>query len=130
MDSFETVGHIGVDAGIVMFVDPCYIVEDSKWMEFCDELWEKERDHVTEMRGGIVVQTTHGDGSYPVQVKRNSQGQVTEVRVLFDSDEEEDYYYDDTDWDGVEDEDDEESPDYGTDYCRIPACGCSGDPHP
>lgn len=20
--------------------------------------------------------------------------------------------------------------DYGTDYCRIPACGCSGDPHP
>lgn len=108
---YETVGHIGVDAGIVMFVDPCYIVEDEKWGEFCDELFANEQNGVTHMRGGIVTSTLYGDGSYPVQVRRNSDGRVVEVRVLFDDEENEADAWDYADdWDeyddDVEDEDD------------------------
>jgi hypothetical protein len=105
---FETVGYIGVDAGIVMFVDPCYIVPDEDWSKFCDELFEKEENGVTQMRGGIVATTLHGDGSYPVQVRRNSNGRVVEVRVLFD-DEDSEYpdqeYADDYAWMDEDNED-------------------------
>lgn len=95
MSEFERVGYIGVDAGVVMFVDPCYIVPDEDWGRFCDELLVEEIDDVTKMRGGIVVGTAWGDGSYPVEVRRLPNGRVAEVRVIFDSDE---------DWENDEEE--------------------------
>lgn len=92
---YETVGYIGVDAGIVMVVDPCYMVPNDNWHEFCDEYWEKSGKTtgesglggIADMKGGIVVQTAWGDGLYPVSVRRDNSGRITEIRVVFDWDE-------------------------------------------
>jgi len=32
---------------------------------------------------GVVVSTGYGDGEYPVEVRRNEDGRIAEVRVRF-----------------------------------------------
>jgi hypothetical protein len=101
---WETVGEIGVDAGLCWLGDPCYILhkDDGKapkdlgtsWMDFCKRLEQKEDAHPTKRAAqfnydmghaglGVVVSTGYGDGCYPVQIKRNAEGRVAEVRIKF-----------------------------------------------
>lgn len=103
------VGTIGVDAGLCWIGDPCYILHrkndeesggppealGSSWSEFCDKLFAAESGGATQWNYdlghpglGVTVSTGYGDGSYPVYVRRNSEGRIAEVRVVFISDEE------------------------------------------
>lgn len=100
-EKLEEVGLIGVDAGVCWVGDPCYILHAEKapadigknWGEFCDKLEEKGRPaqfnyDMGHAGLGVVVSTGYGDGSYPVYVRRNSEGRIAEVRVVFIEEEE------------------------------------------
>ncbi len=108
-EQWEEVGIIGVDAGLCWLGDPCYIMGDDAsekpaktWSEFCDKLWEKEgldkngnpeRDYAQwnykmgHAGLGVTVSTGWGDGSYPVYIKRNKEGRIAEVKVVFDTEQ-------------------------------------------
>ena len=94
--TWEQVGVIGVDAGLCWIGDPCYCVTPDStehpaqtWSEFCDKLFEdtsdtKQWNHKLGHSGlGVSVSTGYGDGTYPVYVKRNSEGLITEAKVVF-----------------------------------------------
>ena len=97
-DTWERVGEIGVDAGLCWIGDPCYIMgQDANehpvktWAEFCDKLHQNEKDGVAQwhyklghMGLGVTVSTGCGDGVYPVFIKRNKDGRILQVKVLFD----------------------------------------------
>jgi len=93
----ELIGYIGVDAGCVWVGDPCYCVTpdcDSHpaktWSEFCKKLedgnfFEKDfksfgNDNVSEGIG-ICIATAHGDGEYPVYLKRNKDGRPSRLII-------------------------------------------------
>lgn len=94
---WEKVGMIGVDAGLCWIGDPCYCVTpDARdhpaktWQKFCDRLHAREKNGVTQwyydtgIPGlGVSVSTGYGDGVYPVSIRRNAEGRITEVRVKF-----------------------------------------------
>lgn len=93
--SYELVGHVGVDAGLIWVGDPCYVVaQDSShsfesWSDFCDLLQKNEKDGVTIFSYqaghegmGIAISSGWGDGCYPVYVKRKD-GRIKELKVVF-----------------------------------------------
>lgn len=96
------VGDIGVDAGIVMVGDPCYHLHKegenryaefgNDWHEFCDILYEPnglDSNQAAQIGKSlaVVVSSGYGDGCYPVYVRRNRDGVVAEVKVVFDGPE-------------------------------------------
>ena len=101
MSKFEKVGYIGVDSGQVMLIDPCYIGKD-----FANEYGDKAGLNYSGACeaslsktccgnfGGrdmaFCTGTTHGDGVYPVYVKRNRNGRVTAMMIDFDPPENDD----------------------------------------
>lgn len=76
----ELVGHLDVDAGIMMLGDPCYTLPDDAtsreeakdWSAFCSKLGN---DYPTKTApfehagAAFVVSTGFGDGTYPVFVE-------------------------------------------------------------
>lgn len=99
---WEHAGVIGVDAGLCWIGDPCYCVTPDctehpaeTWGEFCDQLsdddfhapkqWNYKAGHAGL---GVSVSTGYGDGTYPVYVRRNSEGRIAEVKVVFIEEEE------------------------------------------
>lgn len=91
MSKWETLGHIGVDSGTIMVVDPCYVVPDDDWMNWYYEYRDKNGfdNWFAHMDSdGIAVTTPHGDGVYPVEARRNKNGQIVEIRILLGWDDE------------------------------------------
>lgn len=88
MKKYEVVGHAGVDAGMMMLVDPCYVLGASstdgedEYEYLCDEIFDSPNG-VAEASGGVVITNFGGDGLYPVEVLRDDSGQVIEVRIRF-----------------------------------------------
>lgn len=96
---WQEVGQIGVDAGLCWIGDPCYCVTPDAtehpaqtWSDFCLALWDdgdssvdvKQWNYKMGHAGlGVSVSTGYGDGTYPVYVKRNAEGRIAEVRVVF-----------------------------------------------
>lgn len=106
-ENWIQVGEIGVDAGLVWVGDPCYCVTPDAnnhpaktWSEFCD-LYKGHADQIAKQFNysagheglGVTVQSGYGDGIYPVLIRKNAEGRVMEVKVVFideSEDEEED----------------------------------------
>lgn len=93
MKTKKLVGHVGVDSGLIFITDPCYIknhkqlYNPEKWQQFCDERYagrESNRLQPREMCSGIVTNTKHGDGSYPVYATFDEDGSITKIEVVFD----------------------------------------------
>ena len=96
-NEWQKVGEIGVDAGLCWLGDPCYILgEDASeqptktWNEFCDLLGKKEKKGVAQWQYktghdglGVTVSTGYGDGVYPVFIRRNADGRISAVKVVF-----------------------------------------------
>lgn len=87
MQKWETIGTVGVDAGLIMIGDPCYVAHDSHpdhpvhhWSDFCNLI--EKGDHWN-IGDGVVVTSGYGDGEYPVQIRRAKDGRIAEVRVRF-----------------------------------------------
>lgn len=98
--SKKLLGHVGVDAGMLMIGDPCYFIgKDSTvntkvfptWADACNKLFCADGvDHkkpylIRSTCGallGIAVSTTHGDGSYPVHLETYKDGRGCARRRL------------------------------------------------
>lgn len=85
---WETIGRIGVDSGTIMFIDPCYLVPGEDWSNFCAEYEKKEVGRSAILRGGVAITTPHGDGTYAVKARYNKRGQIVEIRMNFEWDNE------------------------------------------
>lgn len=81
---WKKIGSVGVDSGRVLIVDPCYAKDAAKYIalgpEPCDE-------HQYYFEAGppcaVVSSTGVGDGIFPVEVRRDEDGTITELRVRF-----------------------------------------------
>jgi hypothetical protein len=91
---WKKVGVIGIDAGLCWIGDPCYLTADSSenpaktWEEFCKKLPNKAMSKQWNYKMGhpglgVSVSTGYGDGEYNVYVKKNDEGRIAEVKVVF-----------------------------------------------
>ena len=100
----ELVGHVSVDSGQVMIVDPCYVLDG----EHDDAPKHDPKDHkqctyghpcevtISDKRYGeffakgfgtaIASSSGYGDGNYPVYARKNDEGRVVELTIYFDED--------------------------------------------
>ena len=100
-NGWEEVGVISVDAGICWVGDACYVFHTDKtpgdigkdWHGFCAKMSEGCENHrVLDHRQfkhdkghaglGVCVGTGHGDGVYPVYIKREGRS-IKEVKIVF-----------------------------------------------
>ncbi len=100
----KCVGHVPVDAGCLLLIDPCYLrdalfpgnAQVEEWFEraVVARIDHIENEHWTvaapttgakgaESSLGHLVITGAGDGYYPVEVTYEADGTVAEVRVRF-----------------------------------------------
>lgn len=97
--SWERVGSAGVDAGIILIADPCYVIRDpgdppyapfQNYGQLMDEIDKQDKEkggnRVYPMPGalGVVVGGFGGDGVYPVYVQRDETGRVIAATIRFD----------------------------------------------
>lgn len=93
----KLIGHIGVDSGNIFIVDPCYIkhhpelFDDDKWGDFVNARYP-EGNNVPAMPlfSGVVSNTNHGDGEYPVYVIFDKDGKPSKLEIDFLGDDEDD----------------------------------------
>lgn len=93
---WEKVGVCGIDSGMIWIGDPSYCVTPDAdnhpaetWEEFCEQIADtngaKQFDYDTGIAGlGVCVKSGHGDGVYPVYVRRDAKGRVMEARIVFE----------------------------------------------
>lgn len=101
--TWEKVGEVGVDAGLLWLGDPCYFLDtrggavtfveqtigarysdDELYGKFCDALGNEQPTVKSFGPAGAAISTGYGDGVYPVEIRRGDDGRVMEVRVRFD----------------------------------------------
>lgn len=80
-----------------MVGDPCYAADKDhpvrKWNKFCDLISGSATQLKFKHGGdglGVVVSSGYGDGVYPVYIKHDERGAVSELKVVFISDDEDD----------------------------------------
>ena len=114
------VGQVGVDAGMVMVGDPCYLdnygKKSSDGFEFVETEVDSQKasgkydysysgacaatlsDNSAGQLGfadAVAVSSGYGDGVYPVYATYNDDGRIVKLEVVFDADEDEDDWEDD-----------------------------------
>lgn len=93
-EKWKRVGVCGVDAGLIWIGDPCYIIgKDPKeqpaesWSKFCDTINDEPAQQYNYAYGhsglGVLVKHFGGDGVYPVFVKQDNEGNITETKIVF-----------------------------------------------
>lgn len=90
-------GTVGVDAGLLMIIDPCYVKyiksihSDEKWSEFCDMLYEPGNDthNGIALNDGLVFSSGYGDGEYTVYGYKDDEGNIMKVEIdmMYEEDE-------------------------------------------
>lgn len=119
------VGEVGVDAGMVMVGDPCYLDKFTDH-EYDDAKVEAQKasgkydysysgacaatlsDNSAGQLGrgdAVAVSSGYGDGVYPVYATYNHEGRIVKLEVIFDADSDEDADEDDYNDDEIECED-------------------------
>ena len=119
------VGEVGVDAGMVMVGDPCYLDKFTDH-DFDDAKVEAQKasgkydysysgacaatlsDNGAGQLGrgdAVAVSSGYGDGVYPVYATYNHEGRIVKLEVIFDADSDEDADEDDYNDDEIECED-------------------------
>lgn len=87
----KKIGSIGVDAGCVWIVDPCYVLDDrgtepfrgKTWSEHCESLRVLDTPARSgQFEEGVVVSSGYGDGEYPVYAEYQD-GRVKRVIIEF-----------------------------------------------
>ena len=88
-NDWELVGFISVDSGTVQIGDPCYDYnkkDKRDWGTFCSQINGATTTiaHETGRHGkAIVVCSFGGDGAYPVYIKRGTESEIAEMKVVF-----------------------------------------------
>lgn len=87
---FERAGEVWVDSGTLMVSDPCYVDKGFDYDAWCEK-GMGEKGILPEVADGtFTFSTTWGDGSWPVYVRRNEEGRITQVLIDTDPAFEED----------------------------------------
>lgn len=111
----KLIGYCAVDSGQIMLTDPCYVKDFVDEMDqggkFDANLTPVNGTYPYTYNGacsatcngdmagelgqpfrgaGVVVSSGYGDGSYPVYATFNDEGRITEARIVFITDEDED----------------------------------------
>jgi hypothetical protein len=93
----ELIGHVGVDSGQLMIVDPCYV--DSHWVkeEFAGDHGSNTFSYngacqttvnrqfgelVIGMTSAVVFSSGYGDGVYPVYGYFNEDNRIVKVTII------------------------------------------------
>lgn len=99
----EQIGTVGIDAGLLMLGDPCYVINKElgrmEWDQFLDKMYANSpiggndlhwtvrapfpNPAAGDFRAGIVTTTGYGDGEYPVFAEITEDGRVASVTVQF-----------------------------------------------
>lgn len=86
----KLIGHIGVDSGQVMIVDPCYVIDDKdKYGQICEvTLSDKQGGPVlpnvpNNAMLAVAHSTRDGDGVFPVYAEYDRFGSIVSLRVDF-----------------------------------------------
>lgn len=94
MTTRRQIGNAGVDAGVLMIIDPCYIKSlpilhsAETWDRFCKEIlwpaWQPPNlgGEIPRGGGGVLV-NTGGDGAFPVYATYDEDGMITKVEIVF-----------------------------------------------
>lgn len=112
------VGRVGVDAGMVMVGDPCYLDKFTDH-EFDDQKVETQKakgkydysysgacaatlseDGAGELgrADAVAVSSGYGDGVYPVYAHYNHEGRIVRMEVVFNGEDDEDVEEDDEEY--------------------------------
>ena len=95
-ENWEQVGIIGVDAGLCWIGDPCYCVTPDAnehpaqtWSDFCSLIEKMQCSQQFNYKMGhaglgVCIGGFGGDGSFPVFIRKNKEGQVVEAKVVFE----------------------------------------------
>lgn len=102
-ETWQTIGTVGVDSGMLMLCDPCYIVGKGKsspadsmqaplqaefeksWDDFCDRLgytYAQLNYNGGHAGLGVVFHSGLGDGEYAVEAKFVDD-KIQEIRIKF-----------------------------------------------
>ncbi len=98
-EKWSQVGVCGVDAGLIWIGDPCYVLgkeateqPTESWSEFCDTIDEQSGQQYNYKAGhsglGVLIKNFGGDGAYPVFIKQDDNGNVTEAKIVFSDNKE------------------------------------------
>lgn len=93
-NGFVFAGNIPVDSGQIMLIDPCYVKSNFEneygakpfglnYSGACEASLSKQGFGVFGNDLGFCTRTAYGDGSYPVFVKRDRDGTIKEVKIVF-----------------------------------------------
>jgi len=98
----EKIGKVLVDSGLLMIIDPCYIIDagwtkdvvpingkffhSQKYLNMVDKMSPIRGDNKQnlEIDGGLVSTTFIGDGTYPVYYNKDEKGDVKEIIISLD----------------------------------------------
>jgi hypothetical protein len=122
MNGRYKVGEVGVDAGMVMVGDPCYLntygkesADGFEWVESEVDAQKSTKkfdysysgacaatlgeDSAGELgrASAVAVSSGYGDGVYPVYATYNHEGRITKLEVVFVAEDDEDFEDDDED---------------------------------
>ena len=90
-------GTVGVDAGLLMIIDPCYVKylkeihgSSEGWDKFVEMLYKKGNDtkNGIALAGGLTFASGYGDGEYTVYGFKNGEGHIMKVEIDMTWDEE------------------------------------------
>jgi hypothetical protein len=122
MNGRYKVGEVGVDAGMVMVGDPCYLntygkesTDGFEWVESEVDAQKSTKKFDYSYSGAcaatlgensagelgraaaVAVSSGYGDGVYPVYATYNHEGRITKLEVVFVAEDDEDFEDDDED---------------------------------
>tara|TARA_Y100001951_G_C11268029_1_gene256867 strand:+ start:960 stop:1280 length:321 start_codon:yes stop_codon:yes gene_type:complete len=90
-------GTVGVDAGLLMIIDPCYVKyiksihSDEKWMDFVERIHSPGNDthNGIALNDGLVFSSGYGDGEYTVYGYKDDEGRIMKVEIdmMYEEDE-------------------------------------------
>ena len=78
---------IGVDAGLAGFFENKKDYSDEEWKLFCNDLSIEDKKDPTKKYyfkdNGFFSQSGFGDGVYDVLIKKNTDGEIVQVKIKF-----------------------------------------------
>lgn len=81
MTNWEEIGKVWVDSGQILIADPCYALSKDDYTKLVLIRPYEKQPH--ELKRGVINSGWGGDGNFPVFVKKNSQGLVMEMKIVF-----------------------------------------------
>ncbi len=79
LSDWEEIGTVGVDSGQIVIADPCYVLSKDEYKKLITDY--QQQPH--EFKHGVINSGWGGDGTFPVFVKKDDDGRIIEMKVVF-----------------------------------------------